>query len=105
MIEIIQHLAECANEGRQVIESGDSTIFGSLIDTNFDLRLELFGEEALGETLDAVKLARSLGSCAKQCGSGGSIFGIIPNSDFSAIAAPAFSEMGWTFHTDIEVVI
>ena len=105
MIEIIQHLADCANEGRQAIGSGDSTVFASLIDTNFDLRLELFGQEALGETLDAVKLARSLGSCAKQCGSGGSIFGIIPNPDFPAAAASAFSEMGWTFHTDIEVVI
>ena len=105
MIEIIQHLAECANEGRQAIDNGDSTSFASLIDTNFDLRLELFGEEALGETLDAVKLARSLGSCAKQCGSGGSIFGIIPNSDFPNMAASAFSEMGWTFHSDIEVVM
>jgi galactokinase/mevalonate kinase-like predicted kinase len=105
MIEIIQHLADCANEAPQAIDSGDSTVFASLIDTNFDLRLELFGEEALGETLDAVKLARSLGSCAKQCGSGGSIFGIIPNSDFPALAAPAFSEMGWTFHTDIEVAM
>ena len=105
MVEIIQHLADCANEGRQAIDSGDSTAFASLIDTNFDLRLELFGEEALGETLDAVKLARSLGSCAKQCGSGGSIFGIIPHSDFPAAAASAFSEMGWTFHSDIEVVM
>lgn len=105
MIEIIQHLADCANEGLQAIHSGDSTAFASLIDTNFDLRRELFGEDSLGETLDAVKLARSLGSCAKQCGSGGSIFGIIPNPDFPTTAAPAFSEMGWTFHSDIEVVM
>jgi galactokinase/mevalonate kinase-like predicted kinase len=105
MIEIIQHLADCANDGLQAISSGDSTAFASLIDTNFDLRRELFGEVALGETLDAVKLARSLGSCAKQCGSGGSIFGIIHNPDFPTIAAPAFSEMGWTFHSDIEVVM
>jgi hypothetical protein len=74
-----------------------------LIDTNFDLRRELFGEQALGETLDAVMLARSLGSCAKQTGSGGAIFGIVPHDDFSSTAAPAFAEIGWTFHDDLEV--
>lgn len=103
MIEIIGHLRDCANQGRKAIESENLAQLASLIDTNFDLRQELFGEEALGETLTAVKLARSLGSCAKQCGSGGSIFGIIPDADFAEIAAAAFSEIGWSFCDDIEV--
>ena len=42
-----------------------------------------------------VRLARSLGSCAKQPGSGGAIIGIIPDDEFMERAAPAFSEQGW----------
>lgn len=103
MVSIIGHLAECAREGRDAIESGDSLLLASNIDTNFDLRRELFGDQALGESLDAVMLARSLGSCAKQTGSGGAIFGIIPDNDFCQIAPPAFAKMGWEFHAEIEV--
>jgi hypothetical protein len=65
------------------------------INRNFDLRTELFGEDALGENLAMVRLARSLGSCAKQPGSGGAIIGIIPDDEFMERAAPAFSEHGW----------
>lgn len=65
------------------------------INRNFDLRTELFGEEALGENLAMVNLARSLGSCAKQPGSGGAIIGLIPDDDFMERAAPAFAEHGW----------
>jgi len=103
MISIIGYLAECAREGRVAIESEDSTALASNIDSNFDLRRDLFGDQALGESLDAVMLARSLGSCAKQTGSGGAIFGIIPDDDFCQVAAPAFAEMGWEFHSEIEV--
>ena len=103
MISIIGYLAECARDGRVAIESEDSTALANNIDSNFDLRRDLFGDQALGESLNAVMLARSLGSCAKQTGSGGAIFGIIPNDDFCQVAAPAFAEMGWKFHSEIEV--
>ena len=103
MISIIGYLAECARDGRVAIESEDSTALASNIDSNFDLRRDLFGDQALGESLNAVMLARSLGSCAKQTGSGGAIFGIIPDDDFCQVAAPAFAEMGWEFYSEIEV--
>ena len=117
MIEIIGHLRGCANSGKKILtqekQNGENLDvelenvkdLASLIDTNFDLRRELFGDTALGETLDAVKLARSLGSCAKQCGSGGSIFGLIPDGDFGAVAPQAFSEIGWQFCSNIEVAL
>ncbi len=104
MTEVIAHLADGANQGRVALENSNYSELTALIDTNFDLRQVLFGNEALGDTLQAVKLARNLGSCAKQTGSGGAIFGIIPHSEFTTIAAPAFAEMGWTFHSEIQVV-
>lgn len=103
MVEIVEHLAQGAASGVDSIRNQEHTHLSMLIDTNFELRRELFGEQALGDTLDAVILARSLGSCAKQTGSGGAIFGIVPHDDFSSTAAPAFAEIGWTFHDDLEV--
>lgn len=109
MVEIIRELANCAAQGVDSIMNGETTYLSMLIDTNFELRRELFGDENLGETLKAVLLARSLGSCAKQTGSGGAIFGIVPEqsdggeAEFTAKATPAFAEIGWTFHSNLEV--
>ena len=77
------------------ILSQNGHFLNSEINRNFDLRTELFGEEALGENFAMVQLARELGSCAKQPGSGGAIIGIIPDDDFMERAAPAFAEHGW----------
>ena len=109
MVEIIRELANCAAQGVEAIKNGESTYLSMLIDTNFELRRELFGDQPLGQTLKAVLLARSLGSCAKQTGSGGAIFGIVPEladdgkTEFAERAAAAFAEIGWTFHNKLDV--
>ena len=103
MVSIIEQLANCAIEGKNAIEQKMVEELASCIDTNFDLRCELFTKESLGDTWKAVMLARSLGSCAKQTGSGGAIFGIIPNDDFPQIADIEFTAMGWQFHSNLEV--
>lgn len=96
MVRVIRDLAWCAHRGKEALEAGDIAELAAQIDRNFDLRTELFGEEALGENLALVRLARELGSCAKQPGSGGAIIGILPDEDFMERAAPAFEEHGWT---------
>ncbi len=98
MVAIIAELARGAELGMLAIESGENAFLSLLIDANFDLRTELFGAAALGETFEMVELARSLGSCAKQSGSGGAIFGIVPSDEFDSLAAPAFAEHGWSYH-------
>ena len=95
MVRVINELAWCAHRGKEALLAGDIAALSAEINRNFDLRTELFGEEALGETLTMVNLARELGSCAKQPGSGGAIIGIIPDDDFMERAAPAFAEHGW----------
>ena len=95
MVRVINELAWCAHRGKEALVTGDVDALSTEINRNFDLRTELFGEDTLGENLAMVQLARSLGSCAKQPGSGGSIIGIIPDDEFMERAAPAFSEHGW----------
>ena len=99
MVRVINELAWCAHRGKEALVAGDMDALSAEINRNFDLRTELFGEEALGENLLMVNLARSLGSCAKQPGSGGAIIGLIPDDDFMERAAPAFAEHGWTLVT------
>ncbi len=93
---IIEQLADVALLGKNAIETGDSAGFSSLIDRNFDLRTELYGEELLGKSFEMVNLARSMGSSAKQPGSGGAIIGVIPDDAFIERAGPAFEEHGWS---------
>ena len=99
MVRVINELAWCAHRGKEALLAGDIAALSAEFNRNFDLRTELFGEEALGETLTMVNLARELGSCAKQPGSGGAIIGIIPDDDFMERAAPAFAEHGWDLVT------
>ena len=95
MVRVINELAWCAHRGKEALVAGDTAALEIEINRNFDLRTELFGEEALGENLDMVRLAREMGSCAKQPGSGGAIIGIVPDDEFMERAAPAFAEHGW----------
>ena len=95
MVRVINELAWCAHRGKEALVAGDMVALSTEMNRNFDLRTELFGEAALGPNLEMVRLARSLGSCAKQPGSGGAIIGIIPDDEFMERAAPAFSEQGW----------
>ena len=95
MVRVVNELAWCAHRGKEALVAGDMAALSKEIDRNFDLRTELFGEEALGKNLEMVKLARSLGSCAKQPGSGGAIIGIIPDDEFMERATPAFAEHDW----------
>ncbi|MDP6905963.1 MAG: hypothetical protein QF440_00925 [Candidatus Thalassarchaeaceae archaeon] len=95
MVRSMKELAWCAHRGREALVSNDMDGLSNEINRNFDIRIELFGEDSLGNNLAMVKLARNLGSCAKQPGSGGAIFGVIPDEGFMERARSAFDEHGW----------
>ena len=72
-------LAQLAERGKEALLSRDHEEFGRLMDQNFDTRLALYGEEALGSrNLRMVRIGRSLGLPAKFAGSGGAVIGICP---------------------------
>jgi glucuronokinase len=65
--------ASYAERGRAALLKGDQAEFERLIDSNFDLRAQLY---RLGEgNLEMVRLARSAGASANFAGSGGAIVG------------------------------
>src|SRR6185369_7676079 len=58
-------------------QSTKRKIIASLMNQNFDLRRELFGDETLGSAnLRMIELARKHGFAAKFTGSGGAILGL-----------------------------
>lgn len=63
---------------------------GALMNRNFDLRREMFGDECLGaRNLEMVATARSAGAAAKFTGSGGAAVAMCPEGDAQAEATYA----------------
>jgi glucuronokinase len=80
--EAMQRFASFAQQGWQALLDGDRTRLGDLMNANFDLRRELYGDAVLGpQTLRLVEIARSRGCAAKLPGSGGAVIGLVPENE------------------------
>lgn len=73
VINTLNDIAECANEGKKAILEKDYAYLAELINRNFDLRAKIMNISA--ENLEMVEIARKCGASAKFAGSGGSIIG------------------------------
>jgi galactokinase/mevalonate kinase-like predicted kinase len=91
----MNEIASCAERGREAIAAKDYETLSYLIDRNFDLRREVYGDAVLAGTVAMVELARELGLCAKSCGSGGAITGICEDRQRISIVTEAFRERGY----------
>jgi glucuronokinase len=95
VVQAMLTFAGYAQEARTALLERDHAALARLMNANFDLRLSLYGEAAIGErNLDMVRLARSLGLPATFPGSGGAIVGICGGDDDLAAARTAFAEHG-----------
>jgi len=74
VVDAMQHFADLAEEGRKALLEGDVDRLGTLIDKNFDIRLQLYSLPAW--QIRMVETARACGASAKFAGSGGAIIGI-----------------------------
>ena len=78
----MQRFAGFAEEGWQALVDGDVARFGALMNANFDLRRELYGDAVLGEqTLRLIEIGRRHGCAVKLPGSGGAVVGLAPESE------------------------
>ena len=95
VIQAMLTFAGYAQEARGALLGRDHAAVGRLIDANFDLRLSLYGEAAIGErNLEMIHLARGLGLPAAFPGSGGAIVGICAEDDALMRAQAVFAERG-----------
>lgn len=98
VIDAMRRFADYADEALEALEAGDIDRFGELMDLNFDLRRQIYGDEVIGpENLEMVQIARSFGLPAKFTGSGGAITGVLREEERTEEISRAFEERGYRF--------
>jgi glucuronokinase len=79
VIETLDAIAGCAEQGRKALENGDTTTLKRLMDRNFDLRSRIMNITLSNREL--IETARNCGASAKFAGSGGSVIGIVEDDE------------------------
>ncbi|WOL18664.1 hypothetical protein Cni_G27461 [Canna indica] len=75
----MEQVAKLAVEGREVLLEKKYNELAMLMNRNFDLRREMFGDDALGSlNIKMIEMARSVGAACKFTGSGGAAVAFCP---------------------------
>ncbi len=81
VIAAMKQFASIAEDGYIALKKGDRLTLHSLMDANFNLRRELYGDMVVGlGNIKMIELARKMGAAAKFPGSGGAVL-ILPKHD------------------------
>ncbi|KAL8528104.1 hypothetical protein ACS0TY_005786 [Phlomoides rotata] len=85
IISSMKEVADIALEGRTALIEKDYTKLADLMNRNFDLRRQMFGDEALGAmNIEMVEIARHVGAASKFTGSGGAVVVFCPEGPSQA---------------------
>ncbi|VAI54146.1 unnamed protein product [Triticum turgidum subsp. durum] len=85
IISSMKEVAQLAYDGHNVLLQKNYTELARLMNRNFDLRRQMFGDDALGEVnIKMVEVARSVGAASKFTGSGGAVVALCPDGDAQA---------------------
>ncbi|XP_004304669.1 PREDICTED: glucuronokinase 1-like [Fragaria vesca subsp. vesca] len=80
IISSMKEVADIAKEGRTALLEKDYTKLAALMNSNFDLRRRMFGDDALGAlNIEMVEVARRVGAASKFTGSGGAVVVFCPD--------------------------
>ncbi|EGD74001.1 hypothetical protein PTSG_05698 [Salpingoeca rosetta] len=94
----MQQFAAFTDAARAAILSGQHNTLADLMDKNFDLRRQLYGDECLGEAnLKMVAIARKHNSAVKFPGSGGAVVGLCRNSESMRALQEEFEANNFVF--------
>ncbi|EDQ91895.1 uncharacterized protein MONBRDRAFT_14509 [Monosiga brevicollis MX1] len=97
-VEGMKRFASFAEEAKQAIEEGDHGRLADLMDANFSLRREIYGDACLGEAnLRMVSIAKSFNSAVKFPGSGGAVVGLCRDASRLQDLREAFEAEGFVF--------
>ncbi|BBN01866.1 glucuronokinase [Marchantia polymorpha subsp. ruderalis] len=83
--ELMADVAQVAEKGRASLLDRDYVSLATLMDRNFDLRRQIFGDDVLGDiNIKMVETARSVGAACKFTGSGGAVVAFCPKGRLQA---------------------
>ncbi|XP_041999594.1 glucuronokinase 1-like [Salvia splendens] len=99
IISSMKKVADIALEGRTALIEKDHAELATLMNRNFDLRREMFGDEALGAmNIEMVEIARRVGAASKFTGSGGAVVVFCPEgSSQASLLEDACKKIGFAF--------
>ena len=98
IVDAMDTFADYALEAKQALEQGDHKRFGTLMNMNFDLRREVYGDATIGaRSLQMVEIARGLGAPAKFPGSGGAVVGMYEDEEQYNKLEQAYLSQGYKF--------
>ncbi|KAK9052393.1 hypothetical protein SSX86_029022 [Deinandra increscens subsp. villosa] len=80
IISSMEEVASLALEGKRALLEKDYAKLATLMNQNFDLRRQMFGDASLGAlNIEMVEVARRAGAAAKFTGSGGAVVAFCPD--------------------------
>ncbi|XP_019161721.1 PREDICTED: glucuronokinase 1 isoform X2 [Ipomoea nil] len=80
IISSMEEVAKLAVQGQKALLGKDYVTFAELMNRNFDLRRQMFGDECLGAlNIEMVEVARRVGAASKFTGSGGAVVAFCPD--------------------------
>lgn len=98
VVSAMREFARLADEAREALEMRDARRLGELMNANFDLRRQTFGDAALGaQNLEMIGIARALGVPSKFPGSGGAVIGLFSTDEEGRALHQAYTERGYRF--------
>lgn len=82
IISSMKQVAQLALDGHKELLQKNYTELARLMNRNFDLRRQMFGDDVLGwVNIKMVEVARSVGAASKFTGSGGAVVALCPDGD------------------------
>lgn len=82
IISSMKQVAQLALDGHKALLQKNYTELARLMNRNFDLRRQMFGDDVLGwVNIKMIEVARSVGAASKFTGSGGAVVALCPDGD------------------------
>lgn len=98
IVDGMAQFARLTDEGKAAIAAKDWGALGRLMDANFALRRELYGDACIGQAaLDMVAVAQEAGVPVKFPGSGGAVVGMCESEEARVAVRLLYEERGYVF--------
>ena len=96
VLKAMGKFAMLADGAKKVLEQGKFDQLGHLMTANWTKRLELYGEEVIGEdNIKMISIAKANGCPAKLPGSGGSVIGLYEDEETYQSLSKAYNKAGY----------
>nr|CAB3254094.1 transcription factor protein [Phallusia mammillata] len=96
--DAMKQFSDLTTQAWECVEKDDWVSFAKLMDQNFDLRKNIYGEKCLGQrNLEMIEIARKYSSSGKFPGSGGAVVGICHDEEKKVMLKKELQSKGFVY--------